>query len=82
MTAQLTNRIYQHRIGTGSIHVADFGKARLVYVEHHDDIRSAIAREKLVKKWKRAWKFALIEADNPDWHDLWDEWFPNSGEER
>ncbi len=38
-------------------------------------IEGAIAREKLVKKWQREWKFALIEADNPDWDDLWDQWF-------
>ena len=82
MTAQLTNRIYQHREGSGSVHVADFAKTRLVYAEQHDAIQSAIAREKLVKRWKREWKFALIEADNPDWRDLWDEWFPDSGGEK
>lgn len=60
----------------GSSHVADFGKTRLVYAERRYEIGPVIAREKLVKKWKREWKFALIEADNPDWHDLWDEWFP------
>jgi putative endonuclease len=79
VTANLTERIYQHRTGSGSQHVADFGKLRVVYAEQHDDIRAAIAREKLVKKWKRAWKFALIEADNPDWRDLWEEWFPDDG---
>jgi putative endonuclease len=75
VTADAIRRVYQHREGTGSTHVADFGKTRLVYVEWHDDIVSAIAREKLVKKWKRPWKFALIEADNPDWRDLWADWF-------
>ncbi len=60
----------------GSTHVLDFNKTRLVYVERHDEIVPAIAREKLVKKWRREWKFALIEVDNPDWRDLWDEWFP------
>ena len=68
-------RIVQHRTGTGSSHVADFGKTRLVHAERHDEIASAIAREKLVKKWKREWKFALVEAANPQWRDLWDEWF-------
>lgn len=52
-----------------------FGKTRLVYAGRHEQIESAIAREKLVKKWRREWKFALIEAENPDWRDLWDEWF-------
>ncbi len=76
VTADLTRRVYQHQEGTGSSHVTDFGKTRLVYAERHEEIAPAIAREKLVKKWKRDWKFALIEADNPDWRDLWDEWFP------
>lgn len=81
VTADLTRRIYQHREGTGSVHVADFKKTQLVYAERHEDIESAIAREKLVKKWKRDWKFALIEADNPERHDLWDTWFPADAEQ-
>ncbi len=78
VTADLVRRVYQHREGKGSRHVADFHKVRLVYAERHEDIRQAIAREKSVKRWKREWKFALIEADNRDWLDLWDEWFSNS----
>ena len=74
VTADLIRRVHQHREGTGSIHVHDYGKTLLVYADH-EEIAPAIAREKLVKKWKRAWKFALIEAANPDWRDLWDEWF-------
>ena len=31
----------------------------------------AIAREKQIKKWNRAWKIELIEEANPYWHDLW-----------
>ena len=34
-----------------------------------------IAREKLVKKWKREWKFVAVEASNPQWCDLWEQWF-------
>ena len=68
-------RVYQHREGTGSVHARDSNKMRLVYVERHEEILLAIAREKLVKKWKRPWKFALIEADNPEWRDLWEQWF-------
>ena len=76
VTADLIRRIWQHRKGEGSIHVADFDKTRLVYAERHEEIEPAIAREKLVKKWRREWKFALIEADNPEWHDLWEQWYP------
>jgi putative endonuclease len=65
----------------GSAHVADFGKLRLVYAERHAEIGTAIRREKLVKRWKRDWKFALIEAENPEWRDLWDDWFPAGPEQ-
>jgi putative endonuclease len=75
VTADVIGRVFQHREGTGSQHVRDFDKRRLVYVERHDTIEGAIAREKLVKKWRREWKFTLIEADNPDLDDLWDQWF-------
>ena len=53
VTADLTQRVWQHRESTGSIHVAEFEKRRLVYAERHEDIESAIAREKLFKKWRR-----------------------------
>jgi putative endonuclease len=43
----------------------------LVYVEQHVTMESAITREKQLKKWRRAWKVRLIEADNPGWNDLW-----------
>jgi putative endonuclease len=78
VTADVLRRVQQHREGKGSRHVSDFHKTWLVYVELHDEIVPAIAREKLVKKWKREWKFALIEADNPYWCDLWDDWFPET----
>jgi putative endonuclease len=42
----------------------------LVWHETHDDVTAAITREKKIKKWGRDWKIALIEADNPDWQDI------------
>ena len=45
----------------------------LVYMEQHEDIREAIAREKKLKRWRRAWKLALIDSENPAWRDLFDE---------
>ena len=68
--------MWQHLEGLGSVHVKDFAKTRQVYAERHEEIEHAIACEKLVKKWRREWKFALIEADNPDGPDLWDQWYP------
>ena len=46
---------------------------RLVYAEQHDDIRSAIRRERTMKTWRRAWKVRLICAANPEWTDLSEE---------
>ena len=40
--------------------------------EYCESIESCIAHEKRIKKWRREWKFALIEEGNPDWHDLFD----------
>jgi putative endonuclease len=45
---------------------------RLVYSEPFEDISNAIHREKRLKKWPRAWKIRLIEAENPTWEDLYD----------
>jgi hypothetical protein len=45
---------------------------RLVYYECHDSMSDAIRREKQLKEWQRIWKIRLIEAMNPEWHDLFD----------
>jgi len=72
VTAQLPARIHQHRTGDGSDFCKRHGLDRLVYVERHEDIRDAIAREKAMKKWNREWKIRLIEEQSPDWLDLFD----------
>jgi putative endonuclease len=43
---------------------------RLVHVEEFALPQDAIAREKQIKNWRRAWKIELIEKENPDWSDL------------
>lgn len=45
---------------------------RLVWAEAFEEIGDAIHREKRLKKWPRAWKVALIEAENPGWEDLYE----------
>ena len=47
-----------------------YGLKQLVWYETHDDIRAAIAKEKLIKSWPRAWKIRTIESANPRWADL------------
>jgi putative endonuclease len=43
----------------------------LVHAEAFADVNEAIAREKAIKKWRRAWKLKLIENANPEWRDLY-----------
>ncbi|HCI63163.1 MAG TPA: excinuclease ABC subunit C, partial [Erythrobacter sp.] len=56
--------------GKGSAFCRRYGLKRLVYAEEHDSIEDAIAREKAMKAWKRAWKIELVEGVNPEWDDL------------
>jgi putative endonuclease len=50
-----------------------YGIDRLVWFETYDDPVNAIAREKDIKKWWRAWKLRLIEQSNPQWVDLYEQ---------
>jgi putative endonuclease len=72
VTANLPARIWQHREGGGSKFCKRYGLTRLVYCEPYERIDEAIAREKAMKAWKRAWKVRLIEKANPAWDDLFD----------
>ena len=70
VTANLAARVHQHRTGEGSDFCRRHGLDRLVWAEHAPDITDAIAQEKRVKRWRREWKFELIERGNPEWRDL------------
>lgn len=70
VTGSLAHRIEQHRNGTGDGFTKRYRVTMLVHAEAFADINEAIAREKAIKKWRRAWKLALIEQGNPDWRDL------------
>jgi len=73
VTADLPARTWQHRNGKGSAFCRRYKLTRLVHAEWHDSIGDAIAREKAMKAWKRAWKIELIEQSNPQWLDLWEQ---------
>lgn len=47
-----------------------YGVKRLVWFEVHETMDSAIRREKSIKRWHRQWKIQLVEAENPTWRDL------------
>ena len=71
VAAELGLRAHQHKTGAGSAFCRRYGVDRLVWCERFERIEDAIAREKQVKKWRRAWKIRLIEEMNPNWDDLY-----------
>ena len=71
VTSDLAARITQHRAGQGGAFTSKYNCKRLVYVEHYPTIDAAIAREKAMKAWRRMWKIAAIEAQNPAWDDFY-----------
>lgn len=73
VTSDLCKRIYEHKTGAAPGFTTKYNVKTLVYYECVPDMMSAIEREKQLKRWKRAWKLALIEKSNPHWEDLYDE---------
>ena len=71
VTNDLVRRVHEHREGLVPGFTKKYGVKFLVYFEYHTDITAAIEREKRLKRWHRKWKLDLIEADNPQWRDLW-----------
>jgi putative endonuclease len=72
VTSDLVKRIWEHKNDVVAGFTKRHGVHLLVYFELHGDMETAIAREKAIKKWNRAWKIELIEQDNPDWRDLYE----------
>lgn len=73
VTNDLIRRIWEHKEGVGDSFTKEYSVENLVFFETHDEIANALQREKNIKHWNRDWKIALIEQDNPDWHDLYAE---------
>lgn len=70
VTSNLPGRMYQHREELTGGFTARYAVKRLVWFEVHDRMETAIPREKAIKRWRREWKIALVEKENPTWRDL------------
>lgn len=79
VTSDLHGRAAQHRQGVMDGFTSQYGVKRLVWYERHDGVEAAIHREKRLKKYKREWKINLIERDNPEWDDLFPQFFVEDG---
>jgi putative endonuclease len=71
VTNDLLRRVTRHRDGSIPGFTKKYGVKRLVRYGRHGDINAAIAREKRLKRWRRDWKRALIEQENPHRIDLY-----------
>jgi putative endonuclease len=75
VTNDLARRIDQHRQKVVRGFTAKYGIVKLVYFEEFESILEARAREYTLKRWRRAWKLALVDKVNPEWRDLSEEFF-------
>ncbi len=74
VTRDLRRRWQEHRDGKGSEFVRKYQVRRLVWAEESSRPMQAFQQEKRLKGWRREKKIALIEAANPEWCDLAEEW--------
>ncbi len=72
VTGDLSRRLSEHKSGLVRGFTRRYKTDRLVYIEEYGSILEARARERVLKRWRREWKFKLIEANNPSWRDLSD----------
>jgi putative endonuclease len=75
VTNNLERRLFEHKTKLVEGFTKQYNIDRLVYFEQTIDVLSAISREKQIKSRGRNKKIALIEAINPTWEDLSDEWY-------
>ena len=80
VTNDLRRRVSEHKQKVRQGFTTRYNIGRLVHYETTSDVRAALAREKELKGWRRRKKVALIEAANPEWKDLSDDWLLPGGE--
>ena len=73
VTNDLSRRVYEQKNKVIRGFSQRYSVHRLVWFAIFDELIDAIAREKEIKKWRRAWKLRLIEQSNPQWVDLYEQ---------
>lgn len=76
ITSKIKERVFQHKTGVFEGFTSKYKVDRLLYWEKCKSVRTAIAREKQIKGWRRIKKIQLIVTMNPTWQDLAVDWFP------
>ena len=73
VTNDLIRRVYEHKTSVVEGFTEKYRVHKLVYWEQSDDVESALQREKQLKRWNRQWKIALIEKENSNWKDMYEQ---------
>jgi putative endonuclease len=73
VTNNLIRRVSEHKQKLVPGFTRTYGVIRLVYFEEYLSIAEARARERSLKRWRRAWKLKLVDQLNPEWRDLAEE---------
>jgi putative endonuclease len=77
VTSNLSVRVYSHKKGRGGAFTRKYGLKMLVWYETYSSIVDALQRETSLKRWPRKWKLDLIEKMNPEWKDLYQNFWAN-----
>ena len=75
VTNILQRRVLEHREGEGSSFTKRYNLTKLIYFECGNDVETAIFREKQIKAGSRQKKIDLVNQMNPEWKDLYEEYF-------
>ena len=75
MTSNLKRRVYEHKHKLVEGHTKKYDITRLIYFEETEDVQTALAREKQIKKWRRSKKLDLVRMTNPSFRDLSEGWY-------
>ncbi len=72
-TDDLMRRVWEHREKMRQGFTTRYDVSQLVWFESHETREGAFQRERRIKEWRHSWKIMLIEAQNPDWRDLYED---------
>ena len=73
VTNDLIRHVYEHKTNGVEGFTEKYRVHKLVYWEQSDSVESALQREKQLKRWNRQWKIALIEKENSNWQDMYEQ---------
>jgi len=75
VTGNLFNRVARHKDKVVAGFTCRYNASKLVYYEEYATMQKAVAREKQIKAGSRQKKIDLINSKNPEWKDLYEEFF-------